>query len=351
MKTLKYIIVFLFLTISLQITAQSDCDDELANSQELYEDGDFEGAIKKLKDLLENCDLNKTQENEALKLIASAYYEMDELEIGNEYVEKFLRKNPFYVASKKNDPYTFRETLDKFKSWARLSIGAKIGLPFTTVFTEKTYPILDTADYFQNYSSIPSAFGSIEVAYNFNNYLSFYFGFGLGTQKIKHEVPMYNNQITFKYEESSLFGNLPLYIQYKLPLKSAITSAIYIGGEFRGINEASYSYSYISNGDEEFTVFLNRKRTNFDIDTEHRTSIRKALIGGAKIVYKINKFSIFADVRYTKEFDLYNNSNSHFVNPDLYMANFYTISDIRFETIDISIGFVYNLWYKVKAKY
>ena len=355
MKTLKYILItFLVLVASLQIYAQSDCDNELANAQELYEDGDFKNAIKKLEKLLDDCDLNKTQENEALKLLASANYEMDELETGNEYVEQFLRKNPFYVASKKNDPYTFRETLGKFKSWPRLSVGARAGLPLTTVFTEKIYPVLDTADYSQEYIVTPLVFGTIEIAYNFNKWLSFYFGFGLRNQKITHKVPMYNSEIEFNYKESSILGNTPVYLQFKLPLKGSFSSAVYFGGEIEALHSVSYSHNYILKGSlDDYTIFLSkaRERTNIDINIEQRIPIRRALIGGVKFIYKINKITVFADARYIKELDLYNNPDSHFVDPNLYITNSYTLSDIRLETIDFSIGFTYNLWYKVKSKY
>ena len=97
---INILIIFFYLILPLQINAQSNCDNELSRSKELYEDGDFKNVIKILEKILKDCDFNRTQENEVLKLMASAYYEMDELEIGNEYVEKFLRKNPFYIASK-----------------------------------------------------------------------------------------------------------------------------------------------------------------------------------------------------------------------------------------------------------
>ena len=353
MKTLKYIIAFLFFTISLQITAQSDCDDELAASQELYEDGDFENAIKKLKKLLEDCDLNKTQENEALKLISSAYYEMDELEIGNDYVEQFLRKNPFYVASKKNDPYTFKETLDKFKSWPRLTIALKSGLPLNYVYTEKIYPILDTADYTNNYAIKPSIIGNLELGYNLNKTIAFYLGGGVRIQTITHTVPMYNNNINFNYEESAAIINVPVYFQFTLPLKSSFTSAVYLGGEAKYfLDQISYSFNYTSDAiTDEFTNYLNRKINNKDIDKKQRNEFRKAAIGGIKLIYKINKFTIFVDTKYVYEFELYNNTDSHFVDEQLYKNNSYTMSDIRINNFDFSLGITYNLFYKVKEKY
>jgi len=353
MKTLKYIIAFLFFIISLQITAQTDCDSELAASQELYEDGDFENAIKKLKKLLKDCDLNKTQENEALKLISSAYYEMDELEAGNDYVEQFLRKNPFYVASKKNDPYTFKETLNKFKSWPRFTIALKSGLPLNYVYTEKIYPILDTADYTNDYTIKPTVIGNLELGYNFNRVIAFYLGGGMRIQTITHTVPMYNNNIKFNYEEAATIINTPAYFQFTLPLKSSFTSAIYFGAEAKYfLKQISYSYNYTSDAiTDEFANYLNRKNNNEDIDKKHRNEFRKAAIGGIKLISKINKFTIFADAKYVYEFELYNNADAHFIDKQLYKNNSYTISDIRIENIDFSIGVTYNLFYKVKEKY
>ncbi|MBN1250529.1 MAG: hypothetical protein JXR51_14865 [Bacteroidales bacterium] len=349
---INILIILLFLIIPFQIKAQNDCADNLANSQKLFEDGDFRNSIIIMEKLLDECDLNRTQENEVLKLLASANYEMDEIEIGNKYVEKFLRKNPFYIASKKSDPYTFIETLDKFKSWPRFSVGIRAGMPLIKVYTQKIYPILDTANYLNNYYTSNALLGMLEFAWNINKYLSVNIGFGLRTQKIIHEVPMYNNEIVFNYEESSLIGNTPLYVQFTLPTKSSFTGAIYVGAEVNALSRASYSYIYTSDGiSDEFASFLNKKRININIDINERNLIRKALIFGGKFIYKINKFSIFADVRYIKDFDLYNNPDKHFVNPDLYFTNSYTLSDIKLETIDFSLGFTFNFSYKVKPKY
>ncbi len=353
MKTFKYIITSIFIIISFQILAQFDCEEDLGMSQSLYEDGDFENAIKKLEKLLKNCDLNKTQENEALKLIASAYYEMDELEMGNEYVEQFLRKNPFYMASKKNDPYTFRETLEKFKSWARFTFALKSGMPLNYVYTHKIYPISDIANYTNKYELETIIFANFEVSYNLNKVISFYIGSGIRKQNLKHTVPMYNNKINFNYEEAATIINFPAYIQLTLPLNTSFTSAMYFGGETKYIyDKISYSYNYTSDAiTDDFINYLNEKRDNVNIDVNHRNIFRKVAIGGIKLIYKINKFTIFADAKYAYDFDLYNNPNAHFFDENLHKNNSYTISDIRIENFDFSLGVSYNIWYKVKEKY
>ena len=160
------------LLISFQALSQSTCQEEIDKANKLYEDGAYKDAEKLVKNTLESCELDKTQENELLKLMASIYYELDELELADEYVASFIKKNPYYIPSKKNDTYQFRLAVQKVKTWPRFTAGIRLGAPLGYVTTKKIYPFLDTADYSQDYIIKPIFLGSIEFAWNINKFLA-----------------------------------------------------------------------------------------------------------------------------------------------------------------------------------
>ncbi|GEM_PF-4906500 len=352
MFNVRTFIMLLFLLLSFKVVAQNSCQEDIDKANKLFEEGIFRDAEKIILQSLETCDLNKSQENELLKLIASVYYEMDELEKGDEYTEKFLKKNPYYLVSKKNDPILFREAFAKLKSWPRFSIGIRGGFPLGKVETSKIYPVLDSADYMQPYTIKPAFQAAFEIVWNMNNFISLNLGAGLRINKIQQQVPYYN-QIYFNYEEINNTINFPVALQFSIPTGGAFVPAFYFGGEFDLFINGSYSYAYTGNSNinKDFAFYLNRKRNNVPISQDQRASSRYAALGGIRLIYKLENFSIYADCRYVKEFGLYNNPDKRYTDSELYLGNNYALGDIQLENIDISLGFLYHFSYKVKSKY
>jgi hypothetical protein len=348
----KSLFLLLVMLLSIKVAGQSDCQDDIEKAKKLFDDGIFKEADKLIKKTLESCSLSKSQENELLKLIASLNYEMDEIEKGDEYTEEFLKKNPYYIPSKKNDPLQFRDALQKLKSWPRFSVGIRGGVPLGFVETKKVFPVLDTASYGEPYTIKPSILAAMEFGWNITNYFAINIGAGLRIQKIQQQVPQYN-QIYFNYEEISNTINVPLTLQLSIPTGGAFFPAVFVGGEFEYFANATYSYSYTGNSNitNDFSFYLNRKRNSVAIAKEQRNAYRYAALGGLKLMYKLKNFSIYADCRYIKELDLYNNSEKHYTDPDLYLQNNYLLGDIQLENLDISLGFLYHFSYKVKSKY
>jgi len=352
MIKIKNFLLAIFLFVSSFTFGQSQCQDDIDKANEYYEDGLYNEAEQLAKKVLETCTLDKTQENEMLKLMASIYYELDELELADEYVDDFMKKNPYYIPSKKNDPYQFRLAIKRMKTWPRFTAGLRIGEPLGFVTTKKIYPILDTADYTQNYTLKPTLLASMEFAWNITSYLAINIGAGIRIQKLSHQVPQYD-QLFFNYEEKMINLNAPVLLQFTIPLNSNFSPMIYLGGEVNYFAAGNYSYYYSANSNisNELSFYLNRKRDNVTIEPEQRNLYRYGALGGIRLLYKHEKFSYFADFRYIKEFTMYNNPDKKYANLDLYFANNYTLSDIEFETIDISVGILYNFSYKVKSKY
>jgi len=353
MFKVKLLFFIVALLVTSQVFSQNNCQEDIDKANKLYEEGVYKDAEKLVKKTLESCDLDKTQENELFKLMASIYYELDELELADEYVEDFIKKNPHYIPSKKNDTYQFRLAAKKMKTWPRFTTGLRIGVPLGYVTTKKIYPILDAADYSQEYIIKPILLGNLEFAWNINKYIALNIGAGIRMQTILHQVPQYNYQLYFNYEEQTITANLPITLQFTIPINSPVVPVIYLGGELDYFASASYTYYYSGSNDisDNLSFYLNRKRDNVTIQEGYRNQYRYAALGGIRLIYKLEKLAIFADFRYIKEFDLYNSPDSRYKDSDLFLTNSYNLADIEFETMDISIGVLYNFSYKVKSKY
>ena len=348
----KFVLLISFLFIVLNSFAQSDCDDKVVEAQKLYENGKYKDVVTILESVFDKCKLNSEQRKDALKYLIASYYEMDELELGEEHMIGFLKKNPYYIASKKNDPYAFREELKKFKSWSRFYIGAKVGVPIAIITVNKIYGVLDTADYNQPFKSKQAVAFAIEFGWNLNKYVSIASGGGLTIMSLSQTIPMHQG-LNFNYTESTIQASIPLYLKFSYPLRGGWIPAIYVGAEVTNLYSANYSYNYSASDlvNDDLDFYLNRKRENMKIELDERNENRPSAIAGARFTYQLKKVNFYLDFRYKKEFDLYNNAESRYVAKDLFITNSYVLPDIYLDTYEISAGFIFNFAYKVKSIY
>jgi hypothetical protein len=355
MKTMLFRLRLIF--ISLALTAScfqtfSQCQEEVDKANRLFDEGLFREAEKVTKLALETCDFNKHQYDEMLKLLASIYFEMDEIELGNQYMADFLKRNPFYIGNKRSDPLQFRQALRKLKAFPRFSVALKGGSFFGQVDTKKVFPVLDTADYLQDYTIKPVFQGGIETSLNLNSYFSVGLESNIRIQKMFHQVPQYS-QITFHYQENNFSASFPFTIGFSFPQGRLFSAKVYAGAEIAYFLQATYSYYYSIEGDisGENSVYLNKKKENVIIEPSERNTFRYGALAGLRVIYKLNRFNVFSDFRLKKEFTPYNNPDKRFADSDLFLANHFAIADISMDYFDLSIGLSYSFSYKVKSKY
>jgi hypothetical protein len=147
---------------------------------------------------------------------------------------------------------------------------------------------------------------------------------------------------------------VPLSIKFSYPVKNIVPS-VYLGGEYIYMLNSEYYYNYTQNGtyDQKYEFLIaQRKRSDevLDLATE-RNQMRYAAIAGVQIAYKMKKMKIFANFKYRKELNYFNNTDARYNRLDLYLTNYYVFPDIRFESYEVSVGFTYSFFYKVKSKY
>jgi hypothetical protein len=355
MVIMRHISIFLIIAsmiFSLQAYSQSECQEDIDQANKLFDEGSFRQSEKLTRQVLETCELNKTQENEMLKLLASIYYEMDEIESGDEYVAEFMKKNPYYIVSKRNDSPQFRNAIKKLKSFPSFSLSFRGGVPLGWVTTQKIYPIFDKADYTEDYTIKPVFQSGLEMGWNMISSLSLNLGAGVRIQTILHQVPQYD-QLYFNYEEQNISTVFPLYLGFSIPLSGKFDIKFMAGGEFEMFTSGKFNYFYTADSDitTEMSFYLNRKRSNIIIDKNERSQFRYGVLGGIRLTYKIERFAIFTEARYIQELKIFNNPEKRFIDQDLYLANYYALSDIMLQNLDLSLGLIYNFSYKVKSKY
>ncbi len=351
---MKRIFVYvIYLVLFPLVAVAQNCQEEIDKVNKLYDDGIYREAEVIAKQILDSCELNKTQRNEMLKLMASIYYEMDELELAQEYVAKFVKKNPNYVTGNEKDTRHFELAFDKVKSWPGFSVGLRFGSSLGFPGALKIYPNIKRADYTKSYVSKLGLAGAFDFSWNISNFVALNASPGYRSLVFQHEVPMYDNSLTFNYEEESSSLTFPVMIMGTIPINDKLYISLGAGGELSYFLSGSYNYYY--DGDRssttEVSYFLDLTNENGIIESAERNQLRYGAIGAFRFSYQREKLTFFADLRYTKEFSQYTTEDNKYYNPDLYLLNNYTLADLQISNMDFSLGVLYNFAYRVKSKY
>lgn len=354
-KSFKIVLIVVFSISTIIAHAQTKCDERIADAEKLYDEGKYSLVIEQMESIISECNLKGNKKYEVFKYLASANYELDELEKADKYMRLFLKKKPYYELNLNNDPVTFIERIDYFKKWPRLEIGLSGGKPFNNIIIDSIFPVLDTAstDYNQKFTTQSAYFASFNLNLNFSRFLSIGTGASYAQQIIAQTIPMFQG-IDFNYSEKMKQIYIPLFLKFSYPVKSIVPS-VYVGGEYIYMLSSEYYYNYTQNGtyDQKYEFLIaQRKRSDelLDLATE-RNKQRFAAIAGVQIAYKMKKMKFFANFKYRKEFNYFNNTNARYNQSDLFLTNYYVFPDIRFESYEVSLGFTYSFFYKVKSKY
>ncbi len=354
-KSLKILLIFILSFTTTLAYSQTNCNERIADAEKLYDEGKYSLVIEQMENIIEECNLKGNKKYEVLKYLAAANYELDELEKADDYMRLFLKKKPYYEINLNNDPVTFIERIDYFKKWPWLEIGLSGGKPFNNIIVDSIFPVLDTAstDYNQQFTTQSAYFASFNLVVNLNRFLSIGTGASYSQQIIAQTIPMFQG-IDFNYSEKMKQIYIPLFLKFSYPIKNIVPS-VYAGGEYIYMLSSEYYYNYTQNGtyDQKYEFLIaQRKRSDevLDLATE-RNQIRFSAIAGVQIAYKMKKMKIFANFKYRKELNYFNNTDTRYNRLDMYLTNYYVFPDIRFESYEVSVGFTYSFFYKVKSKY
>jgi len=346
-KFLLFIALPMFF-IPLSAFSQADCELQLKEAVEKYNQGMYQQVLDILVERIETCKFSKSEKEQAQKLVIASYLELDELEKGSEAAVKFLRKNPNYAINSSTDPVMFIDELLSYRVSPKFKIGLNIGVnKLMPIVLVRNY-VWESADYLQAYDC--SFAPSINLGFEWMMYKNF--SLKTGVNNLYHS---YERNITaytdFKLNYAETFNELqiPIELKYAFNYTKNWSPYVFAGAYFTQvlnplvnitINDISLSTGTIYSHEEKSVSMANyRNLSNF------------GYYGGLGLNYSMNKltFSIqsllISDIR-----NFTNNSNSAEINQ--FLVDYYYIDDVvRFQSWQIGFGVAYTFSYQIKKKY
>jgi len=347
------LVILVFFLMSLNCTAQvPNCSENYESALKLYNYGMADSALSILKPCLGNKKamdkVSKETGANIFRLAALSCIMKGDPVKAEEYVKQLLKYQPDYKNNLKDDDLMeFRLMVNKTYSQPALRLGAMGGINMPFVKLQKGY-----SDY--------------EVAFGEDYKLERSYGFQFGiagektlTKNMSVEVAAGITQFSFKYtangqidqyqyDQSIRYAEIPIVIKYyftnssfKPFLEGGVTGRISLNNTKKSDVYGRYWYTKSSNSDKILTTFLT------DIENV-------GLVLGGGVGYDLKKFNISLDFRYNHSFKSSGRS-SKFDNITGYSdistdEKFHYTDDINLidlKNVQISIGILYNLSYKV----
>jgi hypothetical protein len=359
-KIIRIISLFLMVLLikPLSIFSQTkDCSVNYEKALLLYNSGMADSALSVIKPCLENNEaLNKISKETRARIFRIAA--LSSIMNGNpgeaeKYARKMLINQPDYKNKKaEEDLMEFRLILDKITPQPSLRIGITAGLNIPFVKLQGKYSNYDLqSGKFSLKGHMGYQVGIIGEKV-LTKCISVEAGVWLDQVKFKYDILGFNiatsQAVEYLYNQKLNWLEIQVIARYNFKLKSfapylegGISGRILLNSMEKSGNFGRYWFTSSSNSDKILTTFL-EDFENFGI-----------LLGGGAC-YDFNKFSIRLDVRYN--YYLKNSgSSSNFDNVKGYddigsgEKFHYTddVSLVNLKQLQFSIGFLYNLSYKV----
>jgi hypothetical protein len=340
--TLKWL---LLLFISLWFSAiygQGNCSELLLNANKAYNDGKYEQVISLLKADINNCNFNKIEQEQATKLLASAFSKIDEVEKAELLVYKLLKKNPNYVVQATVDPQPFVTVLNSFERSPRSIIGFNVGVYSPIINVEDSYAIFDAADYTSKYKTQSSVSFSLYYQYFITQKWSVSVVPEISSFKFSREISA-DNLVSINYSEKASYIKTPIMIGYEVYKKtnfSTTLSAGLYGSYFWGSQyNVSYQLPDAAVIESEGDLLNQRNSNNYGCQV------------GINFGYIKNRLRFSAGLNYSADLKLYNNADNRFTVNNLLLDYYYVDDNIKLSQLDLKLGVAYTFSYKIKHKY
>ena len=353
-KNTVYLSILAIFLISLNCTAQVvNCSENYEAALKLYNYGMADSALNVLRPCLGNTKAmsNITNETSAkiFRLAALASIMKGDPGRAEEYVRQLLKYQPDYKNNLTDDDLMeFRMMVSKTYSQPDLRLGVIGGVNMPFLALQKKYSAYETA---------------FNGNYSLERSIGYQFGFSIEktlSKKFSLNIEAGITQILFKYSVAASLGNeysynqnlryveIPIVIKYYITtghfkpyLQAGLTGRISLNKIEKSDTYGRYWFTNSSNSEKILTTFM----TDFE---------KAGLVLGGGIGYDMKKINLVLDFRYnhnfksSKEISKFDNVAGYdAISPDekFYYTDDISLINIRY--IQISIGFLYNLKYKV----
>ena len=340
----RFIILFFILCFVSTTKAQSNCDQNIKQAEELYNSGDYENSIIILEKSIKECNFSDKKKEEALEFLAKSHLEQDNINQAEITVQSLLENNPQYELKETDSHEDFDLLVKKFDVHPLFSLGiSNAGMqPKLKIF--KTYSILGNIDYNTPYKTTKT----ILLYYAWAEY-EFKKNLAVSLDIIPFSLH-YDRSFSKKtdwamiYTENISFVEVPLYLKKHFQVSKNILPYASVGmGYLRMLKADATSYIAYTNED----VFTGEKS---DYSATGNTEVLKMRnknnyewLAGVGIGFKFKNFGLFFDARYCGGLNSLTNSANRFKNDVLTNDYFYIDNSIKLNKVEFGISLSYTL--------
>jgi hypothetical protein len=333
----KLIVLFIFLSHSLDVSSQDTCRETLERAETLFD----QGIIEKIPDLLEDCINNgfgKQDRIRARRLIILAHLFDNNFDEAETAMTDFLRDVPGYQPQA-NDPAEFSALFSSFRTFPFLSIGAFIGANLSQATMLESYGPYNINES-GNFSITTPQY---QIGAGASIFLSNRWELNLESIYTRTNFAYNNLQYGFaqiENEETHQRLDFPITFTFNFP-GNRWTPFLRLGASYGLIISASgdYKRSHINTGS---LVFDPLEIRGVDISNQRSTNSLNAIVGSG-VKYRIPRGFLIFDLRYNYGLsDLVNNENRW--DQETVFSYYHTDSDFQLDYFTFSIGFQYSFF-------
>jgi len=320
----------------------SDCQNILVKAKELFVNGEFDAVIGLYENKLNNCRFSKEEQLELYKITSSSYFEIDEIESGNDIMRKFLRRSPSYIANPNFDPVSFARAFNTFRVYPKFAIGMNVGVCHDRILVSKIYQVSDSINYKNNYQS-----GFLPTFHFYMKWYPFHFmSLSTGVGIVTHSyTKLYtgNHSMSMYMTENYSSVNVPIIVSL-MPYKTRkFTPAFYFGVYQNAGAGAECNATMKVNDSKEQTLTYDFKA---ELTDSYRNLDHNGILLGTSMSYKFGSIELFADYRYSHQFK---QLSTDVLYPSLEMpVNLSILTDeFKLDYMEFTIGIQINILHSV----
>lgn len=337
----KIFLIALVYAFCVQTGFGQNCSDEIGIAQKLYNNGEFNKAIEKIKNCVDKLESETVKDMDLLwrsyRLLTLNYISNNENDLARETAYKMLEINPTYKPSKLNDPVEFIRLINSITIIPKLSFGLalsfgsnltipKIGDSYFVAGSKKTYTGKNSFQF------------GVSTGYQFNKQWAVNLAATVVSKK--YEVDYSFSEWDLLMKEKLTYLNFPLEIKYMAPVKWRFKPFIRAGGYagFLILTDNSFYASYSQEGSyslEHISSIDRRKKLDY------------GLCAGAGGYYKLGNGMITVNVNYLHSFQNITKTDTRNSHENLRFSYFYLDDDIQLRNLSVELGYSVILNYKV----
>tara|TARA_B100001287_G_scaffold102419_1_gene86059 strand:- start:3973 stop:5136 length:1164 start_codon:yes stop_codon:yes gene_type:complete len=379
--TSTFVMVF---SIAISASCQISCQEKLANSQKMFDMGDFVSSLDSLL-LLQNsslCKFSKKDKEKILVLIVRNLIELDQISKLDTFFIKILENNANYNPSKELIEEDYILHLSNHSAISKMDFSIGFGLRNTFVEKIKSYEVNENFDYLNSvYESEPET--SYGFSFGYKPWKNHKLNFVIGINRMSHER-IISSKVTYrgdiipgpyeiKYDEEIKGQSLGINYSYKIKINDNIYLSPFIGIESSFIYdvEATYKANEIPNyyNDFDYPNFYNNFNESQYLTTSGFENVNEIyewdfyyqqLVNtstnyfnyGFYLFYRVNKISFFLNSGFQYALGSYYDTekalrfNSENIQ-NLLLEKNYAYENIKLHFLTIRLGLKFNFKYKI----